>query len=153
MKNPLYCMNSLKSFIFLTWYPHFYLVLLWYWYCCLLKIWTIPIQYWLLVLYFNTIQAVLFICARNLCHYAVRRTRRSRDLQRAKKLLEASLTGEMQLLAEMKKVGYFLPEMFLVVQLWLESQERTYFPAGNFGITQFPAGNSRKSLFLILSSL
>ena len=42
--------------------------------------------------------------SRNLYHYAVRRTRRSRDFQRAKKLLEASLSGEMQLLAEMKKV-------------------------------------------------
>ena len=42
--------------------------------------------------------------SRNLYHYAVRRTRRSRDYQRAKKLLEASLTGEVQLLAEMKRV-------------------------------------------------
>ena len=41
---------------------------------------------------------------RNQYHYAVRRTRRSRDLQRAKKLFEASLEGDMQLIEEMKIV-------------------------------------------------
>ena len=40
--------------------------------------------------------------SRNQYHYAVRRTRRSRDLQRAKKLFEASLEGDMQLIKEMK---------------------------------------------------
>ena len=42
--------------------------------------------------------------SRNQYHYAVRRTRRSRDLLRAKKLFEASLIGDIELIKEMKKV-------------------------------------------------
>ena len=41
--------------------------------------------------------------SRNQYHYAIRRTRRSRDLQRAKRLFEASLQGDMELIKEMKK--------------------------------------------------
>ena len=42
--------------------------------------------------------------SRNLYHYAVRRTRRLRDLHRAKKLFEASLVDDMELIKEMRKV-------------------------------------------------
>ena len=38
------------------------MVLVWYWYCWVLKNQPIPIQSQLLVLYFNTIQYILFIC-------------------------------------------------------------------------------------------
>ena len=42
--------------------------------------------------------------SRNLYHYAVRKARRQVDLFKAKKLLEASLTSDMELLKEMKKI-------------------------------------------------
>ena len=42
--------------------------------------------------------------SRNLYHYAVRRTKRLRDLHRAKKLCEASLVDDMELIKEMRKV-------------------------------------------------
>ena len=42
--------------------------------------------------------------SRNQYHYAVRRVRRSRNLQRAKKLFEASLQGDMELIKEMRNV-------------------------------------------------
>ena len=41
---------------------------------------------------------------RNQFHYAVRRTQRQADLTRAKKLFEASIDSEMELLKEMKSV-------------------------------------------------
>ena len=41
---------------------------------------------------------------RNQYHYAVRRTKRSASLQRAKGLFEASLLGDMQLIQEMKRI-------------------------------------------------
>ena len=37
-------------------------------------------------------------------HYAIRRLRKKEDLKRAQHLFEASLQGEMNLLAEMKKI-------------------------------------------------
>ena len=63
LKYTLYCLKSFNSLIFLTQSPLFYWVLLWYWYWYRLEIWPLPKQFCLLVLYFNTIQAVLFICA------------------------------------------------------------------------------------------
>ena len=42
--------------------------------------------------------------SRNLYHYAVRKASWQADLFKAKKLLEASLTGDMELLTEMKKI-------------------------------------------------
>ena len=42
--------------------------------------------------------------SRNLYHYAVRKARRQSDLFKAKRLLEASLAGDMELLREMKKI-------------------------------------------------
>jgi hypothetical protein len=42
--------------------------------------------------------------SRNLYHFAVRRANRNADLVKAKKLFEASLEGDIQLVAEMKKV-------------------------------------------------
>ena len=42
--------------------------------------------------------------SRNLYHYAVRRARRQADLHRAKKLFEASVLGDMQLVQETKRV-------------------------------------------------
>ena len=42
--------------------------------------------------------------SRNLYHYAVRKAKRQADLFKAKKLLEASLTSDMELLKEMKKI-------------------------------------------------
>ena len=42
--------------------------------------------------------------SRNLYHYAIRRTRRNADLLKAKKMFEASVVSDMQLLEEMKKV-------------------------------------------------
>ena len=54
--------------------------------------------------------------SRNQYHYAVRRVRRSRNLQRAKRLFEASMQGDMELIKEMRnvkkgcKVGAELPD-------------------------------------------
>jgi hypothetical protein len=45
----------------------FCFVLVWYWYCWVLRYQPIPIQSQLLVLYFNTIQYVLFICGAHVC--------------------------------------------------------------------------------------
>ena len=42
--------------------------------------------------------------SRNLYHYAVRRTRKLRDFHRAKRLFEASLVNDMELIKEMRRV-------------------------------------------------
>ena len=42
--------------------------------------------------------------SRNLYHYAVRRAKRNADYLKAKKLFEASMVGDVQLLKEMKRV-------------------------------------------------
>ena len=42
--------------------------------------------------------------SRNLYHYAIRRAKRNADLLKAKKLFEASVVSDMQLVEEMKKV-------------------------------------------------
>ena len=42
--------------------------------------------------------------SKNQYHYAIRRARRNADLIKAKKLFEASVMGDIQLVSEMKKV-------------------------------------------------
>ena len=58
--------NSSKYHIFSNKKADFYVELLWYQYCQLLKMWPIQIKCWLLVLHSSTIQAALFICVVNL---------------------------------------------------------------------------------------
>ena len=42
--------------------------------------------------------------SRNLYYYAVRRAKRNADYLKAKKMFEASMVGDVQLLKEMKRV-------------------------------------------------